>query len=92
MNVIDARWIDTETGLFIDISTIRKNWTAIEDGMEGALMCKDKHHYLVSDKRASRSRKPNNSGVLRRRRIYTHFATAFSRASLSGSRSSMLGC
>lgn len=47
-NVIDARWIDTETGLFIDISTIRKNWTAIEADVEGALMCKDRHHYLVS--------------------------------------------
>lgn len=47
MNVIDARWIDTETGLFIDISTIRKNYTAIEEGIEGALMCKDKHTYLV---------------------------------------------
>jgi LicD family len=47
-NVIDARWIDTETGLFIDVSTVRKNWTAIDDGVEGALMCKDKHHYLVS--------------------------------------------
>ena len=48
LNVIDARWIDTQTGLFIDISTVRKNWTAIEEGVEGALMCKDKHHYLVS--------------------------------------------
>lgn len=46
-NVIDARWIDTETGLFIDISTVRKNRTAMEDGVEGALMCKDKHHYMV---------------------------------------------
>ncbi|KAF7509766.1 hypothetical protein GJ744_007461 [Endocarpon pusillum] len=49
LNVIDARWIDTETGLFIDVSTIRKNWTAIEDGVEGALMCKDKHHYFEKD-------------------------------------------
>lgn len=47
LNVIDARWIDTETGLFIDISTVRKNWTAITDGVEGALMVKDKHHYNV---------------------------------------------
>lgn len=46
-NVIDARWIDTQSGLFIDISTIRRNWTAIEEGMEGALTCKDNHHYLV---------------------------------------------
>ena len=47
LNVIDARWIDTQTGLFIDISTVRKNWTAINAGIEGALMCKDNHHYLV---------------------------------------------
>lgn len=50
-NVIDARWIDTDTGLFIDISTVRKNWTAIEQGVEGALMCKDRHHYLVRNVR-----------------------------------------
>ena len=48
LNVIDARWIDTETGLFIDISTVRANHTARALGIEGALMCKDKHHYLVS--------------------------------------------
>lgn len=47
LNMIDARWIDTETGLFIDITTIRVNETARALGIEGALMCKDKHHYLV---------------------------------------------
>jgi hypothetical protein len=47
LNVIDGRWIDTDTGLFIDISTVRKNYTAIAQGIPGALMCKDKHHYLV---------------------------------------------
>ena len=47
LNVIDARWVDTDTGLFIDISTVRKNYTAIAEGTKGALMCKDKHHYLV---------------------------------------------
>jgi len=49
LNVIDARWIDTETGLFIDISTVRANYTARAEGVEGALMCKDKHHYLERD-------------------------------------------
>ncbi|KAK4940920.1 mannosyltransferase [Elasticomyces elasticus] len=49
LNVIDARWIDTETGLFIDISTVRANYTARAEGIEGALMCKDKHHYLERD-------------------------------------------
>jgi LicD family len=47
LNVIDARWIDTDTGLFIDISTVRLNETARAEGIEGALMCKDRHHYLV---------------------------------------------
>ena len=47
LNVIDARWIDTDTGLFIDISTVRKNYTAVAEGITGALMCKDRHHYLV---------------------------------------------
>lgn len=47
LNMIDARWIDTETGLFIDITSIRVNETARALGIEGALMCKDKHHYLV---------------------------------------------
>lgn len=49
LNVIDARWIDTETGLFIDISTVRANHTARAEGVEGAMMCKDKHHYLEKD-------------------------------------------
>ena len=47
LNMIDARWIDTETGLFIDITTLRVNETARALGIQGALMCKDKHHYLV---------------------------------------------
>jgi hypothetical protein len=51
-NVIDGRWIDTDTGLFIDISTVRKNHTAIARGIPGALMCKDRHHYLVRNPEA----------------------------------------
>ena len=49
LNVIDARWIDTDTGLFIDVSTVRPNHTARAAGVEGALMCKDRHHYLEQD-------------------------------------------
>ncbi|KIX04552.1 uncharacterized protein Z518_05422 [Rhinocladiella mackenziei CBS 650.93] len=49
LNVIDARWIDTQTGLFIDISTVRANDTARAEGIQGALMCKDKHKYLEQD-------------------------------------------
>ncbi|KAI9830522.1 MAG: hypothetical protein M1819_005480 [Sarea resinae] len=49
LNVIDARWVDMDTGLFIDITTVRRNETAIAEGIEGALMCKDRHHYLEKD-------------------------------------------
>jgi LicD family len=49
LNVIDGRWIDTETGLFIDITTLRRNTTAEEMGLKGVMMCKDKHHYLEKD-------------------------------------------
>jgi hypothetical protein len=45
LNVIDARWIDTESGLFIDITTARYNLTH-PDGV-GMLSCKDGHEYLV---------------------------------------------
>ncbi|MCJ1476226.1 hypothetical protein MMC13_004892 [Lambiella insularis] len=47
LNMIDARWIDTDTGLFIDVTVVRPNDTARALGVEGALQCKDKHHYLV---------------------------------------------
>lgn len=44
LNVIDARWIDTESGLFIDITTLRKNETSA-----GNMYCKDKHQYRAKD-------------------------------------------
>jgi hypothetical protein len=47
LNIVDARWIDMQTGLFIDITTVRINQTARAKGIEGALSCKDGHHYLV---------------------------------------------
>ncbi|CAK7202573.1 mannosyltransferase [Sporothrix eucalyptigena] len=43
MNVIDARWIDTETGLFIDITTAR--YDPSHPAGEGILSCKDGHEY-----------------------------------------------
>ncbi|KAI9801840.1 MAG: hypothetical protein M1833_002154 [Piccolia ochrophora] len=46
LNVIDARFTDTESGLFIDITTVRKNETHPQPGM---LSCKDKHEYKESD-------------------------------------------
>lgn len=41
LNVIDARWIDMSSGLFIDITAVRKDET--KDA--GWLMCKDRHTY-----------------------------------------------
>ena len=43
LNVIDARWIDTETGLFIDITAVRPR-----PGKENVLCSKDQHEELVS--------------------------------------------
>ena len=48
-NVIDARWIDMDAGLFIDITTLRRNKTAEEEGKKGFMMCKDKHRYMEQD-------------------------------------------
>ena len=61
LNMIDARWIDTETGLFIDITSVRPNFTARSMGVEGALMCKDNHHYLVCVQSYERERWRRNS-------------------------------
>ncbi|KAF2119756.1 LicD family-domain-containing protein [Lophiotrema nucula] len=49
LNVIDARWIDLSTGLFIDITTLRRERTAEKEGLQGTMMCKDKHHYKADD-------------------------------------------
>ncbi|KAL1844951.1 hypothetical protein VTK73DRAFT_1449 [Phialemonium thermophilum] len=43
LNVIDARWIDTESGLFIDITTARYAWNHPKG--EGMIVCKDGHEY-----------------------------------------------
>ncbi len=45
LNVIDARWIDTQSGLFIDITTVRMNLT--HPAGPGILSCKDGHEYRV---------------------------------------------
>lgn len=42
LNVIDARWIDTETGLFIDITAVRPHKTK-----KGILCSKDQHEEKV---------------------------------------------
>lgn len=48
LNVIDARWIDTTSGLFIDITAVRKDIAGDLTGNPGVLMCKDGHVYVVS--------------------------------------------
>ena len=42
-NVIDGRWIDTETGLFIDITAIRP-----KKGAKGVMATKGKHEEMVT--------------------------------------------
>lgn len=47
LNKIDARWIDMSSGLFIDLTAVRKDEEKISQGNPEALTCKDKHHYDV---------------------------------------------
>lgn len=47
-NVIDGRWIDTSSGLFIDITAVRADDQRRAKGSPGALMCKDRHNFDVS--------------------------------------------
>jgi len=55
LNTIDARWIDMETGLFIDLTAARYNLTHPHG--KGILSCKDGHEYRVSSRlRVSASR------------------------------------
>lgn len=48
-NKIDARWLDMTTGLYVDITTLRRDLQAEASGTKGALMCKDKHRYIDKD-------------------------------------------
>jgi hypothetical protein len=45
LNAVDARWIDMESGLFIDITAARYNLT--HPAGPGMLSCKDGHEYRV---------------------------------------------
>ena len=49
LNVIDARWIDTESGLFIDITTLRVDREHEPEGSVPDMYCKDKHRYRYKD-------------------------------------------
>jgi hypothetical protein len=46
MNIIDARWIDMENGLFIDITGLSETHPDIKPGVWS---CKNEHHYRVRD-------------------------------------------
>ncbi|KAI7721022.1 hypothetical protein KC353_g1706 [Hortaea werneckii] len=48
-NKIDARWLDMTTGLYVDITVLRWDKEAQSRGIQGAVMCKDKHHYTHKD-------------------------------------------
>ncbi|MCJ1327417.1 hypothetical protein MMC10_004086 [Thelotrema lepadinum] len=48
LNGIDARWIDMQTGIFIDITAVRVNETAKALGALD-MYCKDRHKYNSSD-------------------------------------------
>ena len=45
-NVIDARWIDIESGLYIDITALSEKHA---DTLPGVLSCKNDHRYKVQD-------------------------------------------
>ena len=46
MNVIDARWIDVQNGLFIDITALTETHP---DNTPGVLSCKNYHRYWTED-------------------------------------------
>lgn len=48
-NVIDARWIDIQTGLFIDITALRYDTVAEDLGYSDRMICKDNHRYLRNE-------------------------------------------
>lgn len=46
LNVIDARWIDVETGMFVDITNLMERDPR---GRPGVLSCKNHHRYAPTD-------------------------------------------
>ncbi|POR34225.1 Protein MNN4 [Tolypocladium paradoxum] len=44
-NIIDGSWIDTDNGIFIDITGVRKR----ESNRPGSWTCKDQHRYAIQD-------------------------------------------
>ena len=48
-NKIDGRWVDMESGLYVDMTTLRWDRQSEARGREGAMMCKDGHRYEHKD-------------------------------------------
>jgi hypothetical protein len=48
-NKIDGRWLDMASGLYVDITTLRRDEQDEAKGIEGAVMCKDGHRYKHKD-------------------------------------------
>ena len=48
-NKIDARFIDTSVGLYVDITVLHVDDQAVSQGNKSVLMCKDGHLYLYED-------------------------------------------
>jgi hypothetical protein len=46
LNIIDARWIDIKTGLYIDITGLSET---DPDSMPGVWSCKNNHRYNITD-------------------------------------------
>lgn len=49
LNVIDARWIDTDSGLFIDITTVHVDSERMVEGDLPLMYSKDRHMYNYKD-------------------------------------------
>ena len=94
LNVIDARWIDIETGLFIDITAVRPHMTK-----KGIICSKDQHEEKVSFSLLplESSISPATSPIQiadnpPRPRISSHCATPFSKTNQSRSLTTTTAC
>ena len=76
LNVIDARWIDIDTGLFIDITAVRPHYEKPD-----VICSKDKHEENVSSGHPSQSL--HSLTLSFRFKIYFHCATVCLRDSRS---------
>ncbi|KAL8703121.1 MAG: hypothetical protein Q9201_003680 [Fulgogasparrea decipioides] len=72
LNQIDARWIDMLSGVFIDITAVRR-----KRKQAGILFCKDRHRYRVPSKRPAKSRTPAYvADAIQMAQFETNFSTS----------------